>query len=67
MKKFTSALWLALLAAPMFSAQAAQTFGPAWQSPAAAASDQVLIIYYRPADLVGNGPAHIYVDGEYQA
>ena len=67
MKKFTSALWLALLAAPMFSAQAAQTFGPAWQSPAAAASDQVQIIYYRPADLVGNGPAHIYVDGEYQA
>ena len=53
MKKFTSTLWLALLVAPMFSAQAAPTFGPTWQSAAPAASDQVQIIYYRPADLVG--------------
>ena len=67
MKKFTSTLWLALLAAPMFAVQAAPAFGPAWQGAVPAASDQTQIIYYRPADLMGNGPAHIYVDGEYQA
>lgn len=49
-----------------FNVQAKENFGQAWRSMPAAASDQVRVVYYRPADAAGNSPAHIYVDGEFQ-
>ncbi|WP_455844582.1 OmpA family protein [Pantoea agglomerans] len=50
-----------------FNVQANNNFGQAWRSMPAAAADQVRVIYYRPVDAVGNSPANIYVDGEFQA
>jgi OOP family OmpA-OmpF porin len=50
----------------VFNAQAQNNFGQVWRSMPAVASDQVRVVYYRPADATGNSPAHIYVDGEFQ-
>jgi len=56
-----------LSAMTVFNVQAKNNFGQAWRSMPSAAADQVRIVYYRSSDAVGNTPAHIYVDGEFQA
>lgn len=60
------AAFASLSAMTVFNVQAENNFGQAWRSMPAAASDQVRIVYYRPVEAVGNSPAHIYVDGEFQ-
>lgn len=60
------AAFASLSAMTVFNAQAQNNFGQAWRSMPSAAADQVRIVYYRPSDAIGNQPAHIYVDGEFQ-
>lgn len=60
------AAFASLSAITAFNAHAKNNFGQAWRSMPAAAAEQVRVVYYRPAVDIGNSPAHIYVDGEFQ-
>jgi OOP family OmpA-OmpF porin len=62
-----SALALPVIGVCSLHAQAKQVFGEVWRDAIIAAPDQARVVYYRPASLSDQRPAHIYVDGEFQS
>lgn len=69
--KNKSIVMLAMLASMssciISNVHAKNNYGQVWRSMPDAATDQVRVVYYRPTDAAGSSPAHIYVDGEFQA
>lgn len=55
-----------LIAMPVFAFHVhAQNFGESWRSLSPVSTEQTRVVYYRSAAETQNGPANIYVDGEF--